>query len=43
MWAILLRDKKRVPPVSRLIKSEVEVSAYIDRLLDEDFDLKTLL
>ncbi len=41
--AILLGDKKSAAPVSRLIMSEIEVSAYLDRLLDEDFDLKTLL
>jgi len=41
--AILLGDKKSVAPVSRLIKSGIDVSAYLDRLLDEDFDLKTLL
>jgi len=36
--AILLGDKKDAVPISRLIHSEVVVSRYVERLLDEDFD-----
>jgi nitrite reductase (NADH) large subunit len=41
--AILLNDKERVRPISQLIEREVDVSASADRLLDDDFDLKSLL
>ncbi|HEY60784.1 MAG TPA: NAD(P)/FAD-dependent oxidoreductase [Anaerolineae bacterium] len=41
--AILLNDKERVRPVAQLIKQGVDVSAYANRLLDDDFDLKSLL
>jgi len=40
--AILLGDKKDVAPVSKLIASGVDVSAYVGHLLEEDFDLKAL-
>ena len=40
--AILLGDKKRVPPVSKLIEQGVDVSAYGDRLLGDDFDLQAI-
>lgn len=40
--AILLGDKKRVPPVSRLIKQGTDVSAYRHRLLADDFHLETI-
>lgn len=39
--AILLNDKPRVRPVTQLIDQKVDVSAYTDRLLDDDFDLKS--
>ncbi len=41
--AILLNDKARTRPISLLIEREVDVSASADRLLDDDFDLKSLL
>ena len=41
--AILLNDKERARPVTRLIERGVDVSAYADCLLDDDFDLRTLL
>ncbi len=41
--AILLNDKQRVRPVTQLIEQEVDVSAYGERLLDDDFDLKSLV
>ena len=37
--AILLGARERVAAVSRLIKEGTDVSAYADRLLDDDFDL----
>lgn len=40
--AILLGDRKRVAPVSRLIKRGTDVSPYTDRLLDDDLDLRTI-
>jgi len=40
--AILLNDKPRVRPVTQLIDQKVDVSAYTDRLLGDDFDLKSL-
>lgn len=41
--AILLGDKARVGPVTQLINQPVDVSAHVERLLDDDFDLKSLL
>jgi len=41
--AILLGDKKDVAPISRLIRMGADVSRYVERLLDEDFDWKRLL
>jgi len=40
--AILLGDTQSVRPVKQLIASRRDVSAYGERLLDEDFDLKIL-
>lgn len=40
--AILLGDRESVAPVSRLIRSQVNISAHAEKLLDEDFDLKSL-
>ena len=37
--AILLGARERVAAVSRLIREGTDVSAYTDRLLDDDFDL----
>jgi hypothetical protein len=41
--AILLNDREQVLPARRLIERGTDVSAYIDRLLDEDFDLGGLV
>ena len=41
--AILLNDKKRTRSVTQLIEQGVDVSTYTDNLLDDDFDLKSLL
>lgn len=41
--AILLNDKERVRPVAQLIERGVDVSAHADRLLDDNFDFKSLL
>ena len=41
--AILLNDRERVKPITQLIKQGVDVSAYADRLLDDDFDLRSPL
>jgi nitrite reductase (NADH) large subunit len=41
--AILLNDAERALPVRQLIERGVDVSAYADRLLDDDFDLESLL
>lgn len=41
--AILLNDKERVRPITQLIEQGTDVSAYAGRLVDDDFDLKTLL
>ncbi|RLC62671.1 MAG: hypothetical protein DRI80_05835 [Chloroflexota bacterium] len=41
--AILLNDGERVRPITQLIARGVDVSAYADRLLDDDFDLEALL
>jgi len=40
--AILLNDKTRVQPITQLIQQDVDVSAYADRLLDDNFDLESL-
>ena len=41
--AILLNDKQRVRPITQLIEQGVDVSAYAERLLDDNFDPKSLL
>jgi len=41
--AILLNDNERVRPITQLIEQGVDVSANSDHLLDDDFDLKSLL
>ncbi len=41
--AILLNDTQRVRPISQLIDRGVDVSEHTERLLDDDFDLKSLL
>ncbi len=41
--AILLNDKQRVRPIAQLIEQGVDVSAYAERLLDDDFDPKSLI
>jgi nitrite reductase (NADH) large subunit len=41
--AILLGLRSDVTSINRLIASRVDVSAHVDRLLDDDFDLKSLL
>jgi len=41
--AISLNDRERVRPITQLIDRGVDVSAYANRLLDDDFDLKSLL
>jgi len=41
--AILLNDKQRVRPITQLIDRGVDVSEHAKRLLDDDFDLKSLL
>ncbi len=41
--AILLGDTQSVRPVRQLIATGRDVSAYADHLLDDDFDLKSLL
>jgi len=41
--AILLNDKERTRPITRLVERRADVSAFTDRLLDDDFDLKSLL
>jgi len=40
--AILLGDKKRISPVSRLIGKGTDVSPFRDRLLDDDFELEAI-
>ena len=40
--AILLKDKQSIFPLKQLIATGRDVSAYQDRLLDEDFDLKAV-
>jgi nitrite reductase (NADH) large subunit len=41
--AILLNDARRAAMARVLIDREIEVSEYADRLVDNDFDLKSLL
>jgi nitrite reductase (NADH) large subunit len=41
--AILLGDRNDVGPISRLVRTEADVSLYAERLLDDDFDWKGLL
>jgi len=41
--AILLNDKSRVAPITQLIKRGTDVSAHTNLLLNDDFDLKSLL
>jgi nitrite reductase (NADH) large subunit len=41
--AILLNERERTLAVRRLLEGGVDVSAYVDRLLDEDLDFKELL
>jgi len=41
--AILLNDKERARHVTQLIKQGADVSAHANHLLDDDFDLKSLL
>jgi len=41
--AILLNDKERVQPVAKLIKQNVDISTYADHLMDDDFNLESLL
>jgi len=41
--AISLNDKEWVRPITQLIEQGADVSAYANRLLDDDFDLKSLL
>jgi len=41
--AILLNDRARTPAVRRLIERGVDVSAYVERLLDDDLDPNKLL
>jgi nitrite reductase (NADH) large subunit len=41
--AILLNDTERTKPITQLVERGMDVSAYADRLLDDDFDLKSLL
>ncbi len=43
MGAILLNDPTRARPITQLIEREVDVSAYAEQLLEDDFDLKSLL
>jgi nitrite reductase (NADH) large subunit len=41
--AILLNDPARTRPITQLIEREVDVSAYAEQLLNDDFDLQSLL
>jgi nitrite reductase (NADH) large subunit len=41
--AILLNDRTAVRPVTQLIEREVDISAHVDQLRSDDFDLKSLL
>jgi nitrite reductase (NADH) large subunit len=41
--AILLGSRSRVPVVSKLVAQGIDVSSYKDRLLDDEFDLSTVI
>jgi nitrite reductase (NADH) large subunit len=41
--AILLNDVERARPIRQLIQRSVDVAAHTDRLLEDDFDLESLL
>jgi len=41
--AILLGDRGNVRPVTELITKEIDVTAHVDDLLEDDFDLASLL
>jgi len=41
--AILLGDRARVGPMTKLIEQEADVSEHAERLLDDDFDIAALL
>ncbi len=41
--AILLNEPERARPTAQLIEKGIDVSAHTERLLDDDFDLKSLL
>ena len=41
--AILLNDKERARPIAQLIERGMDVSVHVERLLNDDFDLKSLL
>jgi nitrite reductase (NADH) large subunit len=41
--AILLNDPARTRPITQLIEREVDISAYAEQLLNDGFDLKSLL
>jgi nitrite reductase (NADH) large subunit len=41
--AILLNDKERVRPITQLVERNVDVSDHAGDLLDDDFDLRSLL
>lgn len=41
--AILLGSRSRVPAVSKLVAEGIDVSSHKDRLLDEQFDLSTVI
>lgn len=41
--AILLNDKERTKPITQLVARRPDVAAFTDQLLDDDFDLKSLL
>ncbi|NLF03283.1 MAG: NAD(P)/FAD-dependent oxidoreductase [Anaerolineales bacterium] len=41
--AVLLNDRKDVRPVSQLIERHADVSAHIEQLLSDEFDLQRLL
>jgi len=41
--AIVLNDTERVRPIAQLIEKGVDLSAHVDHLVDDDFDLESLL
>ena len=41
--AILLNDPTRTRPITQLIERKVNVSAHAEQLLNDDFDLKSLM